>query len=92
MSIVDAFDHDNMLQAEFHAVARALANEIKRAVATQETEPNNDLENDDTDEERYVNSVRSGEMRPEIGRLISHLHNIGVELRARNLIPLGLKP
>jgi hypothetical protein len=39
-----------------------------------------------------VNSVRSGEMRPEIGRLISHLHNIGVELRARNLIPLGLKP
>jgi hypothetical protein len=43
MSIVDAFDHDKMLQAEFHAVARALANEIKRAVATQATEPNNDI-------------------------------------------------
>jgi hypothetical protein len=72
-----------MLQAQFHAVARALADEIERAVATGESELNIHAHTSDLDEERLLNSLPGVRVRPEVGRLISHLHEIGVELRAR---------
>ncbi|HEX8234344.1 MAG TPA: hypothetical protein VF600_00145 [Abditibacteriaceae bacterium] len=80
---------DQMLRAEFHAIAGALADEIKRAIAAEEAGLDIDDDPNDTDEERHLSSLYNVQTPPEVGRLISHLHEIGVELRARNLPPVA---
>ncbi len=80
---------DQTLQAEFYAVAKALAREIKKAVNMAAIEPADSATDSLTDEERLLASVHSRQPPAELGRLIGHLQEIGVELRARDLLPSG---
>jgi hypothetical protein len=81
-------DH-GMLQAQFDAVAKALAHEIKKALATPSVDPARSTDGSLTEEEGQLLAVRSREAPPEIARLIAHLREIGAEMRARDLLPTG---
>lgn len=77
---------DQVLQAEFDAMSKALAYEVKKTVAAA-VEPDTTADDSPTEEERQLASVHAQQAPPEIERLIGHLHEIGVELRARRLLP-----
>jgi hypothetical protein len=87
VSIMSNSYDDQSVLAEFQTVAKALAGEIEKAVATAAIELDSSAEDFLTEEERQLASMRSQQAPPELERLTRHLREIGIELRARGLQP-----